>query len=95
MSDPRPVGRLEITPEVERMTVGAGTSIQRRADAPVEAKPLGGVPVTPKLLLCCAYLDAFAKKGWNAERAYDTCRALGFKPQELADARAVLRARAS
>lgn len=82
--------KLDITPEVDRMTVGQGAAVRRRPDAPVEVRRLGEIPVTPRLLLLCAYLDSFHAKGWAHQRVYDVCRALGFKPQDLADGRAVI-----
>lgn len=86
----RPIGKLEITPDVERLTVGQRAPVQRRADVVPEARPLSAIPVTPRLILLCAYLDAFHDKGWNHERTYDVCRALGFKPQDIVDAKAVI-----
>ncbi len=94
--DPRtqPTGKLDITPEVERLTIGKRTeAIQRRADKPVEARPLSQIEITPRMLMCCAYVDSFRKRGWSLDRSYDVCRALGFKPQDIADAGAILRYR--
>lgn len=86
--------RIALTPEVERLTIRTKPEpTLRRPDAPREPQPLATIAVTSRLLLCIAYVDAFAKKQWNPERAYDTIRALGFKPQDIANARAVWKAR--
>lgn len=84
--------RLDVTPEVERMTISATAGVARRADRPVEAEDLRKVQITPRLLMACAYLDSLRKKGWEHQRVYDTCRALGYKPQELANAAAIVKA---
>jgi hypothetical protein len=78
---------IEDSDEADRLT------IKPPAAKPTGPRSLSEIPVTPRLLLAVAYVHKFHAARWGIERIEHTMRALGFKPDDIADACAVWQAR--